>query len=112
MVSRLCTGSNVYNSRWCLWVDGGGGAQPHSGLIGMDLYEGNDWQSYYGDVTHGSHMFMTLYRNLFDGTANNTSCTVGQALTMMTNNRFGNAVANVFGSTSYSQYEDNANGTG
>ncbi|PYT48741.1 MAG: hypothetical protein DMG44_13445 [Acidobacteria bacterium] len=104
---------NVFSYNWVVGsVVGGGGAQPHSGMIGMDLYEGNDWQSYYGDVTHGTHMFLTFYRNLFDGTANNNSCTVGQALTLMTNNRFNNAVANVFGSSSYSQYEDNVNNTG
>jgi len=48
----------VFSYNWVVGsVVGGGGAQPHSGMIGMDLYEGNDWQSYYGDVTHGTHMF-------------------------------------------------------
>lgn len=92
-------------------VVGGAGAQPHSGLDAMDLYEGNDWQSYYGDVTHGSKAFVTLYRNVFDGTQNNNSCTVGQAITIMTNNRFYNAVANVIGNTSYSPYEENVGNT-
>jgi hypothetical protein len=78
----------------------------------MELYEGNDWESYFGDVTHGTHNMTTLFRNLFDGTANNNSCTVGQAVSFLTNNRFNNVVGNVFGSTSYTTYEDNANNTG
>jgi hypothetical protein len=93
-------------------VVGAAGAQPHGGEILMDLYEGNDWENYYGDVTHGTHNFITLFRNLFDGTSNNSSCTVDQAVTFLTNNRFNNAIGNVFGNTHYTQYEDDQNTSG
>jgi hypothetical protein len=101
-------GRNVYAYNWHFNnVIGVAGAQPHSGHMLMDLYEGNDWETYMGDVTHGTHNFVTLYRNLFDGTANNNSCTTGYAIGFLTNNRFNNAIGNVIGSSSYSQYEAN-----
>jgi hypothetical protein len=93
-------------------VVGTAGAQPHGGEIAMDLYEGNDWQTFYGDVTHGSHMFTTLYRNLFDGTANNNGCVVSMAIAFLTNNRFSNVVGNVIGGPGYSAYEADLEGYG
>jgi hypothetical protein len=86
-------------------VIGVGGLQPHGGGIEFDLVEGNTWETSYYDVTHGTHFFATSYRNLFNGTESNNSCTVGMAFGLLTNNRFMNAVGNVIGSTSYSAYE-------
>ncbi len=86
-------------------IVGTAGAQPHGGEIAMDLYEGNDMQTFYDDVTHGTHMFMTLYRNLFDGTANNNGCVVSMAIAFLSNNRFNNVVGNVLGGPGYTGYE-------
>lgn len=85
------------------------GSQMHSGNVMMDLWEGNNMESFMGDVTHGSHFFNTLFRNHFDGTSHNSSCTTGFAMGILTNNRFFNAIGNVIGSTSYTSYETTLN---
>jgi len=77
----------------------------HSGNHMMSLWEGNNISTFYGDVTHGSHNFITLFRNHFNGAANNNSCTTGEAIAILTNNRFFNAIGNVAGASSYAQYE-------
>jgi len=77
------------------------GSQMHSGNIMMDLFEGNNMDSFMGDVTHGSHHFGTLFRNHFDGTTRNNSCTTGFAVGLLTNNRFFNVIGNVAGASSY-----------
>jgi len=81
------------------------GSQMHSGNVMMDLWEGNNMQSFMADVTHGSHFFNTLFRNHFDGNSRNQSCTTGYAMGFLTNNRFFNAIGNVAGSLDYTQYE-------
>jgi hypothetical protein len=99
-------GRNVFG--YNLTVNGNvgvAGQQMHSGNIMMNLLEGNNAQNFMADVTHGSHFFNTLYRNHFDGTARNNACSASWAIEILTNNRFFQAIANVAGSTSYSQYE-------
>jgi len=88
-------------------VIGVAGSQMHSGNHMMSLWEGNNIASFMGDVTHGSHHFITLFRNHFDGTAHNNSCTTGFAMGILTNNRFFNAIGNVAGASSYTEYETN-----
>jgi len=99
-------GRNVFGYNY---VDNGyigvAGSQMHSGNVMMDLWEGNNMESFMGDVTHGSHHFITLFRNHFDGTAHNNSCSTGFAIGLLTNNRFFNVIGNVAGSSSYSKYE-------
>jgi hypothetical protein len=90
-------------------VIGVAGSQMHSGNHMMSLWEGNNIASFMGDVTHGSHHFITLFRNHFDGTAHNNSCTTGFAMGILTNNRFFNAIGNIAGSASYSDYESTLN---
>jgi hypothetical protein len=101
-------GRNVYAYNFVVQGQvGANGTQMHSGNIMMDLYEGNNWETFLADVTHGTHHFETLFRNHFDGTTNNTHGTTGMAVGLLSNNRFFNAVANVIGSSDYSMYEDN-----
>jgi hypothetical protein len=101
-------GRNVYGYNFVVNnTIGVAGIQMHSGNIMMDLYEGNNMETFLGDVTHGTHHFETLYRNHFDGTTNNKGGTAGYAIALLTHNRFFNVVGNVFGSTGYSQYEIN-----
>jgi hypothetical protein len=88
------------------------GSQMHSGNVMMDLWEGNNTQSFMGDVTHGSHHFNTLFRNHFDGNSRNSSCTTGYAMGLLTNNRFFNLIGNVAGSSNYSKYEGDLGSAG
>ena len=99
-------GRNVFAYNYVInGVVGVAGSQMHSGNHMMSLWEGNNIATFMGDVTHGTHFFITLYRNHFDGSARNNSCTTGFAMGALTNNRFFNFVANVAGSSGYSQYE-------
>lgn len=99
-------GRNVYAYNFAVNSTVGiAGIQFHSGNIMYDLVEGNDFQNIMGDVTHGSHNFLTFYRNLFDGTANNNACSASWAFEDLTNNRFFQAIANVIGNSSYTPYE-------
>ena len=101
-------GRNVYGYNFVVNnTIGVAGVQMHSGNVMMDLYEGNNLETFLGDVTHGTHHFETLFRNHFDGTTNNRGGTAGYAIALLTHNRFFNVVGNVFGSSGYSQYEIN-----
>ena len=71
----------------------------------MNLYEGNNTSGYLGDVIHGSHHFGTLFRNLFDGHANNPPANVNTGVQLQTHNRFFNVVGNVIGGTYFTTYE-------
>lgn len=90
---------------------GANGTQYHSGNIMMDLYEGNNIETFYSDITHGTHNVETLYRNLFDGNSRNPGTTVGMAVALLANNRFFNIVGNVMGSTDYTTYEADQEGS-
>jgi len=81
------------------------GTQPHDGARYMDLFEGNNWASVLGDVTHATHFFETFFRNHHDGFAHNPSTTIDTAYTILSNNRFYNAVGNVIGHSHYVNYE-------
>jgi hypothetical protein len=103
-------GRNVYSYNYVVHgTVGVAGSQMHSGNVMMSLWEGNNIASFMGDVTHGSHHFITLFRNHFDGSARNNSCTTGFAIGILTNNRFFNAIGNVAGSSGYSDYESTLN---
>jgi len=41
------------------------------GLTTFNLYEGNDFSNFVSDIIHAPHFFLTLFRNLSDGTLNN-----------------------------------------
>jgi hypothetical protein len=73
----------------------------------MNLWEGNVWGGFWGDVTHGTHFFETLYRNASVGNryALGTG-NINSAVQFETNNRFMNVVGNVMGGVSeYTTYE-------
>src|SRR4029077_11116279 len=73
----------------------------------MNLWEGNVWGGFWGDVTHGTHFFQTLFRNAFVGNryASGTG-NINSAVQFETNNRFMNVVGNVMGGVSeYTTYE-------
>src|SRR5262249_21701518 len=95
------------------YVDDGylgvGGAQLHSGTIMMDLFEGNNMESFLGDIIHGPHFFVTLFRNHFDGNTHNASQTTGYAIGLHSHNRFFNMIGNVAGASSYQGYEQDLN---
>jgi hypothetical protein len=109
------------------------GSHQHTAGIDYILFEGNYFNSVYGDVFHGSHHFVTYFRNRFTGPqpkcwqsgssyatavfgtcSNNTSPVVLQSFS-----RFENFVGNVLGTTgintAYSNIWDvgagNSNGT-
>ena len=81
------------------------GPQLHSGAIMMDLFEGNNLGSFMGDIIHGPHYFVTLFRNHFDGLTNNNSQTTQYALGLHSHNRFFNIIGNVFGYSGWTHYE-------
>jgi hypothetical protein len=81
------------------------GIQLHSGAVMMELYEGNNLQSFMGDIIHGPHYLGTVFRNHFDGEARNHSQTTGYAVGLNTHNRFFNVIGNVMGDASYTGYE-------
>ena len=75
----------------------------HESGIAMDLFEGNDGLSIEGDNIHGTHQFMTSFRNYLYGDAwnlppksNNTDI-----FHLWRFNRFFNVVGNVLGRTGY-----------
>jgi hypothetical protein len=71
----------------------------------MDLFEGNNFGSVLGDIIHGPHYFGTLFRNLLNGSTENSPQVTGYGLGLHTHNRFFNIVGNVFGYSGWTKYE-------
>src|SRR5262249_3803220 len=65
----------------------------------------NNFGSFMGDIIHGPHYMVTLFRNHFDGMANNNSQTTGYGIGLHSHNRFFNIVGNVLGYSGWSHYE-------
>ena len=86
------------------------GVQLHSGNVMFDLFEGNDMQSFMADTAHATHHFITAFRNLMDGNANNNSQTHNHGFDIETNNRFFNIIGNVIGNSNWNTYECNLSG--
>jgi hypothetical protein len=106
MIPQYASGRNVFGYNYVHdGYAGIAGIQPHSGNMMMDLFEGNNIWTFLGDITHGTHNLMTLYRNHFDGNSHNNSQTGKYAIALLSNNRFFNVIGNVIGSQSYSSYE-------
>ena len=72
----------------------------HEGGEAMILAEGNDWTGVRYDIIHGTHQFMTTFRNFFNGGVIGNSVAWMQAY-----NRFMNFVGNVLGSASFNTYQ-------
>lgn len=82
------------------------GNLPHAVGIDHMLFEGNQGSGLQGDIIHGTHNFITAYRNVWDGyqknqgvnPSSNTSPVILNAL-----NRFFNFAGNVLGTTALPQ---------
>lgn len=82
----------------------GSSAQLHH-FATLALFEGNNFKNVLGDIIHGPHYMVTLFRNHFDRLAHNQSGVVNAAMSAHTNNRFYNFVGNVAGHSAYTRYE-------
>ncbi len=85
----------------------------HESGIAMDLFEGNDGLGFEGDDIHGTHHFLTAYRNyLYGDTYNNPAKTSNTSVVhLWAFNRYFNIVGNVLGRTGYyNNYEQNLGG--
>jgi hypothetical protein len=81
----------------------------HSGGIDNILFEGNVGAAFFGDSIHGTHHFVTLFRNYYNGweTGKNQQTT---PLLLWTYSRYTNAIGNVLGKTGYhTNYECSVN---
>jgi hypothetical protein len=67
----------------------------------MNLYEGNNMSGHRQDITHGSHIFETLFRNHLDGHKNNPPANANSIIQAESLSRFTNVVGNVLGDTGY-----------
>jgi hypothetical protein len=84
------------------------GPQPHNAGDMLNLYEGNNLGAIFVDSIHGTHFFLSFFRNHFDGTAHNTDGVSSfGGVVFWSHNRFHNVIGNVFGSTAYTTYETN-----
>lgn len=83
------------------------GAQTHNSGDLYNLYEGNNISGFHGEDIHGTHHFITLYRNHMDGlTHNGEGVSAGAAVALWAHNRFYNIVANVMGDSFWTHYSD------
>jgi len=87
----------------------GAGIQYHSGAVEMALLEGNNWNTAFADIIHGVHYMNTHFRNHHDGQSHNQSGAKDMANDLNRNNRFFNLIANVFGYSGWSIYEESSN---
>lgn len=81
----------------------------HSGGIDNVLFEGNVGQGIYSDTFHGTHNFVTAFRNRYEGYGKNGgTTTTGNTIPFPLNSfsRYFNIVGNVLGSTArHTNYE-------
>ncbi len=85
----------------------------HEAGIAMDLFEGNDGLGFEGDAIHGTHHFLTVFRNyLYGDTYNNPAKTSNtDVVHLWAFSRYFNVVGNVLGrSPYYNTYEANLSG--
>ncbi len=83
----------------------------HAGGTDFVLFEGNSGVGIYSDTFHGTHHFMTIFRNRYHGfMPNGGTTTTGNTIPMRLDafSRFYNVVGNVLGSTSrpHTSYAD------
>jgi hypothetical protein len=86
----------------------------HEGGIAMDLMEGNSGLGMEGDIIHGTHDFMTGFRNLWQGDVCACPAKSGNSAPMnfWAFDRYVNAVGNVIGQPGgyYTSYESDLSG--
>jgi hypothetical protein len=72
----------------------------HAAGLDMVLHEGNDAIGFEGDLVHGTHHFLTAFRNVFPGwEPTKTSQTI--AVNLYAFNRYMNIVGNILGTAGY-----------
>jgi hypothetical protein len=82
------------------------GPQNHNSGDLLNLFEGNNAGSIFIDTIHGTHFFLTFFRNYLDGTAHNTDGVSSYGgIVFWANSRFHNAVGNVFAASDFTVYE-------
>jgi hypothetical protein len=82
------------------------GFQQHNAGDLYNLFEGNNLGNLYSDAIHGTHHFLTYFRNHLDGTSHNQSGgSATSAFTFWTHSRFFNVVGNVIGGPPFTTYE-------
>lgn len=90
------SGGGVFNWRMA-------SSLPHAVGVSHVLVEGNQGSGFEGDIIHGSHHFVTVFRNAYSGfQQNNGTNPTGNTVPVVVKalNRFFNIVGNVLGSTS------------
>ena len=91
------------------------GPQQHNPGDFYALYEGNNAWGFASDSNHGTHFFITYFRNHADGSAHNPSggASVESAFSFLVKSRFFNVIGNIMGAPEWSTYEwDQVDNTG
>ncbi len=93
--------NNIYDSGGGVYTWRMAGVLPHASGIGHLLIEGNQGSGLQADIIHGSHQFITAFRNTWSGyQKNNGHNPTGNTTPVIVNalNRFVNVIGNVLGS--------------
>jgi hypothetical protein len=89
------------------------GFQQHNSGDLLNLFEGNDMGTISSDNIHGTHFFLTYFRNYFNGHQNNSGgVAYDGGIVLLARNRFHNIVGNVLGASTYTTYQINEAGSG
>jgi hypothetical protein len=84
------------------------GFQQHNAGDMMILFEGNNVGAMFSDSIHGTHHFLTYFRNHLDGHAHNPGGnTADSGFVFWSHNRFHNVIGNVIGDAHFTTYETN-----
>jgi len=84
----------------------GAGVIQHNTGDAMNLFEGNNLSNFTSDVIHGTHHFLTYFRNHVDGYAHNPGGVDSNAgFEFRTHSRFFNVIGNVIGHSHFTTYE-------
>jgi hypothetical protein len=83
----------------------------HAAGVDMMLFEGNEGNAFQGDGVHGTHHFITVFRNYYNGwETGKQSQTV--PINLFAYSRYMNVIGNVLGRAGYhTQYEWNTSGS-
>lgn len=89
---------SVYAFNYCEDTHYSACFQNHNAGDMFNLYEGNNTDSFHLDAIHGTHFFLTYFRNHADGLAHNQGSVAAQSgMALDGHTRFVNVVGNVFG---------------
>jgi hypothetical protein len=84
------------------------GFQQHNAGDMFNLFEGNNVGTMFSDSIHGTHFFLTYFRNHVDGHAHNPGGnTADSGFAFWSHNRFHNVIGNVIGDSHFTTYETN-----